>query len=77
MAARSLTKEEDLISSSIVMVMYNEELSVLLRSIVSILLNTPMTSLQEILIVDDKSSKCRNHFTDTHQFLLFSANKAV
>ena len=48
---------EELSPTSIIIVMFNEELSVILRTIVSILLNTPMESVKEVIIVDDRSNK--------------------
>ena len=49
--------DSELAHTSIIIVMYNEELSALLRTLVSIVLNTPMDSVKEIIIVDDKSSR--------------------
>ena len=55
--AKKLPPNSELHTASVIIVMYNEELSVILRTIVSILLNTPMETVKEVIIIDDKSDK--------------------
>lgn len=46
-------------SVSVVVPFYNEHLSTLLRTAVSVITRTPSELLKEIILVDDFSSKCK------------------
>lgn len=57
LSCQDLTYNHNIIPVSVVIVFHNEYLSVLLRSIHSILNRTPTQLLTEVILVDDASSK--------------------
>jgi polypeptide N-acetylgalactosaminyltransferase len=53
---KNLTYSENLPMASVIMVFHNEPLPMIVRTIYSILINTPQNLLREIVLIDDCSS---------------------
>lgn len=72
-----MTYSSDLPQLSVIFIFVNEALSVLLRSVHTVIQRTPASLLQEIILVDDHSSSCKklqtSEFTQqpvsSHRFL--------